>query len=149
MRAAGRILIVEDTGERGYAIDRMLVQLRQAGVLRGVRALVFGQFTGGRERDGRFTGDEVMARFAQSVRYPVLAGAPVGHGDTARAVLLGLRRSLSSNRRAPDSTSPGPPTADRLRRPAYGSSARSSTRRILPEMVFGRDVRNSISRGYL
>ena len=94
VRAAGRILIVEDTGERGYAIDRMLVQLRQAGVLRGVRALVFGQFTGGRERDGRFTGDEVMARFAQSVRYPVLAGAPVGHGDTARAVLLGLRAEL-------------------------------------------------------
>ena len=94
LRPAGRILIVEDTGERGYAVDRMLVHLRQAGALRGVRALVFGQFTGGRERDGRFTGDEVMARFAERVRFPVLAGAPVGHGDTARPAPLGLPAKL-------------------------------------------------------
>ena len=94
VRPAGCILIAEDTGERGYAIDRMLVQLRQAGALRGVRALVFGQFTGGRERDGRFTGGEVMARFAAGVRFPVLAGAPVGHDDTARAVPLGLPAKL-------------------------------------------------------
>ena len=90
VRPAGRILMMEDTGERGYAIDRMLVQLAQAGLLRGVRALVFGQFTGGREPDGRFTGTEVIARFAERMRVPVLDGAPFGHGDAARAVLLGL-----------------------------------------------------------
>ena len=89
VRAAGCILMVEDVGERGYAIDRMLVQLSQAGTLRGVRALVFGQFTGGREPDGRFAGTEVIARFAERLRFPVLAGAPFGHGDSARAALLG------------------------------------------------------------
>lgn len=89
VRGAGRIVVVEDAGERGYAIDRMLVQLVQSGALRGVRALVFGQFTGGREADGRFTGAGVMARFARAVRFPVLAGAPAGHGDTARALPLG------------------------------------------------------------
>ena len=92
--AAGRILMVEDTGERGYAIDRMLVQLAQAGALRGVRALVFGEFTGGRERDGRFIGPEVIARFAETLRIPALAGAPFGHGDSARAVPLGLPARL-------------------------------------------------------
>ena len=90
VRPAGCILIVEDTGERGYAIDRMLVQLAQAGILRGVRALVFGQFTRGREPDGQFTGTEVIARFADRMRIPVLEGAPFGHGDSARATLLGL-----------------------------------------------------------
>lgn len=94
VRPAGCILMVEDTGERGYAIDRMLVQLVQAGILRGVRALVFGQFTGGREPDGRFTGTEVVARFAERMRVPVLAGAPFGHGATARAVPLGVRAEL-------------------------------------------------------
>ena len=89
VRAAGRILMVEDVGERGYAIDRMLVQLSQAGLLRGVRALVFGQLTGGREPDGRFTGTEVIARFAERLRLPVLEGAPFGHGDSALAVPLG------------------------------------------------------------
>ena len=87
---AGCILMVEDVGERGYAIDRMLVQLSQAGTLRGVRAMVFGQFTGGREPDGRFAGTKVIESFAERVRFPVLAGAPFGHGDSARAALLGL-----------------------------------------------------------
>ena len=94
VRPAGCILIVEDTGERGYAIDRMLVQLDQAGLLRGVRALVFGQFTGGREPDGRFTGTEVLARFAQRMRIPVLGGAPVGHGNAARPAFLGMPARL-------------------------------------------------------
>lgn len=94
VRPAGCVLMLEDTGERGYAIDRMLVQLDQAGLLRGVRALVFGQFTGGREPDGRFTGTEVIARFAQRMRIPVLGGAPFGHHDTARAVPLGLPATL-------------------------------------------------------
>ena len=95
LRPAGCILMVEDTGERGYAIDRMLVQLAQAGTLRGVRAMVFGQFTGGREPDGRFAGTEVVARFAERMRVPVLGGAPFGHGDAARAVLLGLPANLA------------------------------------------------------
>ena len=95
VRATGRILLLEDTGERGYAIDRMLVQLSQSGALRGVRALVFGQFTGGEERDGRFVGTEVMARFAERTRIPVLRGAPFGHARSARAVLLGLPAALA------------------------------------------------------
>lgn len=94
VRPARCILMVEDTGERGYAIDRMLVQLVQAGVLRGVRALVFGQLTGGREPDGRFTGTEVVARFAERMRIPVLGGAPFGHGAAARAVPLGVPAKL-------------------------------------------------------
>ena len=98
VRPAGRILMVEDVGERGYAIDRMLVHLSQAGVLRGVRALVFGQITGGRERDGRFTGTEVIARFAERVRLPVLEGAPFGHGDSALAVPLGAPTRMELGR---------------------------------------------------
>ena len=94
VRPAGRILLVEDTGERGYAIDRMLVQLSQAGLLRGIRAMVFGQFTGGREADGRFTGTDVIARFAERMRVPVLGGAPFGHAACARTVPLGLPARL-------------------------------------------------------
>ena len=94
VRPAGRILLLEDTGERGYSIDRMLVQLAQAGLLRGIRAIVFGQFTGGRERDGRFTGTEVIARFAERMRVPVLGDAPFGHADCSRAVPLGMPARL-------------------------------------------------------
>ncbi len=42
----GRILILEDINEPVYKIDRMLTQLRMAGVLNNLQALIFGKFTG-------------------------------------------------------------------------------------------------------
>ena len=41
-RFDGRILFLEDTGEKAYRVDRMLVQLRQAGVFDRVAGVVFG-----------------------------------------------------------------------------------------------------------
>lgn len=44
-RSHGTILFLEDIAEAPYRIDRMLVQLEQAGGLQGVRAIVLGSFT--------------------------------------------------------------------------------------------------------
>lgn len=90
-----RILFVEDRGERGYAIDRMLVQMRLAGFFRGLRAMIFGSFDGGLEPDGRFTGDAVIADFARAAKFPVFRGLSVGHHDTTRSLPLGVRAELA------------------------------------------------------
>ena len=84
------ILFLEDRAERGYAIDRMLVQMQLAGVFRGVRAVIFGSFTEGREADGTFTGDKIIAEFAASMPFPVLGHLPVGHQATTRSLPLGV-----------------------------------------------------------
>ena len=39
----GKLLFLEDTGAKPYQIDRMVWQLRQAGKLKGVRGIVFGE----------------------------------------------------------------------------------------------------------
>lgn len=39
----GKLLFIEDTGAKPYQIDRMLWQLRQAGKLRDVRGIIFGE----------------------------------------------------------------------------------------------------------
>ncbi len=77
----GKILFMEDVAERGYSIDRMLEQLFQAGIInKGLKALVFGDFTEGKERDGKDLSEVAMSRFAQRVSYPVLKGLKCGHG---------------------------------------------------------------------
>lgn len=43
--ARGKILFLEDIGEKIYRIDRMIVQLEQAGMLDGAAAIVLGDFT--------------------------------------------------------------------------------------------------------
>ncbi len=86
-RPAG-ILFLEDIGERGYRIDRILEQLRQVGVLRKLKAIVFGTFLGGAELDGSNFGPAVLERFAQSLSIPVLRGIDAGHGSYQRPLFL-------------------------------------------------------------
>ncbi|MCC8377011.1 MAG: LD-carboxypeptidase [Rickettsia endosymbiont of Graphium doson] len=43
------ILLLEDVNEKGYAIHRNLVQLKNAGIFDGIEAIIFGDFTSGDE----------------------------------------------------------------------------------------------------
>jgi muramoyltetrapeptide carboxypeptidase len=81
LEASGKILFLEDVGERGYSVHRMLVHLAQAGLLVGVKAIVLGDFTEGLEKDGTDRTDEALQAFANEVNIPVLKGMPCGHGD--------------------------------------------------------------------
>jgi muramoyltetrapeptide carboxypeptidase len=93
-RRPSGMLFLEDIGERGYRIDRMLEQLRQAGVLRNLKAIVLGTFLGGAEADRSNLGPAVLERFAQSLSIPVLAGIDAGHGPYQRPLFLHTRAQL-------------------------------------------------------
>jgi len=93
-RRPSGIVFLEDIGERGYRIDRMLEQLRQAGLLRNLKAIVLGSFLGGAEADGSNLGPAVLARFAQTLAVPVLSGIQAGHGPYQRPVFLHSRAVL-------------------------------------------------------
>ena len=82
VQAKGKILFIEDVGERGYSIDRMLEQMIQANVINNrLKAIIFGDFTEGLEKDGKDLTQDALDRFAKKVPYPVLKGLPAGHGD--------------------------------------------------------------------
>jgi len=95
MQRPRQILFLEEIGERGYRIDRTLQHLGSAGALAGVRAIVFGTFTGGNEPDGSNLAVPVLERFAQSLRIPVLRGLAVGHGSHQRPLFFNTRAELT------------------------------------------------------
>ena len=99
-RWRGALVVLEDVDERAYSVDRMLVQLRQSGVLAGARAVLFGEFTGGLEADGTSLHGRVLADFASKLRMPVFAGLPFGHGNRFRPLPLGLDAELEVGPRA-------------------------------------------------
>ncbi len=96
----GRILFLEDTGEKAYRIDRMLVHLRQAGALDQIAGLVFG---GMRAMDGSEQEERMIAQFiaeqTTGLRCPVLGGLEAGHGTEHLTIPLGLRARLDSSSR--------------------------------------------------
>ena len=88
MSSRGKIVAIEDIGERGYRVDRMLVHLEQAGFFQGARAIVFGDFVGCEESDSSNLWKEAQNLFAKKSPTPVLKGLPFGHGDSQRPLPL-------------------------------------------------------------
>jgi muramoyltetrapeptide carboxypeptidase len=75
----GCILFLEDVNERPYKIDRLLMQLRLAGILGRARAIVFGEMRGCDELDGKLKIKDLLPELLEDFGGPVLAGFPSGH----------------------------------------------------------------------
>jgi muramoyltetrapeptide carboxypeptidase len=86
---AGKILVLEEIGERGYRIDRMLEHFLQAGRLKKCKAIVFGDFLLGDERDGKNFVQYALERFAAQNLIACFSGLEIGHGSQNRMVPLG------------------------------------------------------------
>jgi muramoyltetrapeptide carboxypeptidase len=77
----GCVLFLDDVAERPYRLDRMLTQLRLAGILVRVSAIVFGVMPGCDEPGGGPTARDVVAELLKDFAGPVLFGLPSGHTD--------------------------------------------------------------------
>ena len=75
----GAILFLEDVAERPYRIDRMLTQLRLAGILGRASALVFGEMPQCDEPAGAPLVQDVIRELVSDFQGPVLFGLPSGH----------------------------------------------------------------------
>ncbi|GAC1514710.1 MAG: LD-carboxypeptidase [Gemmatimonadaceae bacterium] len=101
-RFDGTIVVIEDVQEPVYRIDRMLTQLRLAGLLRGCRGLMFGAFTALPAPETHGAGvslNRVLDDFAAVIGVPSIAGAPIGHIDDQWTVPLGAHAELDAGAR--------------------------------------------------
>jgi muramoyltetrapeptide carboxypeptidase len=76
---AGAILFLEDVNEWPYRIDRLLVQLRQAGALERVAGVVFGTMAACRTDAYGLVAQDVVASAFADAPFPVGFGLPAGH----------------------------------------------------------------------
>jgi muramoyltetrapeptide carboxypeptidase len=91
------ILILEDLGEKPYQIDRMLTQLKQAGKLEKVRAIVFGEMLDCTNLPNQgYTLEEVILDVLDGATFPILYGFSTGHTSRANIVVpFGIHAKLS------------------------------------------------------
>jgi muramoyltetrapeptide carboxypeptidase len=94
----GYVLFLEDVSERPYRLDRMLTQLRLAGVLGSASALVLGEFRDCNEPGGEPSARAVLAEMLKEFDGPVVYGFPSGH-TTGPIVTLpfGVKARLIAN----------------------------------------------------
>lgn len=84
----GRVVLLEDVGERPYRLDRSLTQLRQAGFFAGAVGVVVGQLTRCGD-DDEPNAESVFKERLGDLGVPVLGRVPVGHEPTSRSLVLG------------------------------------------------------------
>jgi muramoyltetrapeptide carboxypeptidase len=89
-----KIILLEETGERAYKIDRMLEQLYQAGLFKQAKAVVFGDFIKGEEPNGTSLIAPVLQRFAERLTIPVIQIPGIGHDSINYPIPLGTPAQL-------------------------------------------------------
>jgi muramoyltetrapeptide carboxypeptidase len=95
------VLFFEDVNEHPFRVERMLDQLRHAGVLARQKAVLFGHFTGGRTvpHDRGFSLETVIARLRTLIKAPVLTGLPFGHVPTKVLLPVGAKVEVAADGR--------------------------------------------------
>lgn len=92
------ILFVEDINEDIYRIDRMLTQMKLAGILDQINGFVFGKCTdcdpGGGY--GSFTLDQIFDHHIKPLHIPAWSGAMIGHISKKFTVPIGIQSQVDA-----------------------------------------------------
>ena len=93
------VLFLEDVNEKSYRIERMLVQLRDAGKFEQVSALAIGSMSGCEDGGGRGQLEEIFTDVLRGYRFPIVFGLSAGHGSDNVVLPFGCRVSVDAARR--------------------------------------------------
>jgi muramoyltetrapeptide carboxypeptidase len=95
----GAILFLEDVDEYLYHIDRMMQNLKLAGMLENLAGLVVGGLTDMHDNEVPFGMDaaEIIRSAVEEFDFPVCFDFPAGHIEGNMAILLGRQVSLEVN----------------------------------------------------
>ncbi|WP_316415770.1 S66 peptidase family protein [Mesoterricola silvestris] len=94
----GAILFLEDTNEHIYRIDRMLTQLKLAGILDRIAGFVFGNCTKCDPGDGHgsLSLEQVLDDHILPLKIPAWAGAMIGHIENKFMVPVGIPAEIDA-----------------------------------------------------
>jgi muramoyltetrapeptide carboxypeptidase len=94
----GCVLFIEDVNEAPYRIDRMLTQLRLAGILQKARAVVWGSCSRCEpgEGFGSLTITDVLTDHLEPLGVPAWQGAMIGHIDRQFTLPVGIEVEVNA-----------------------------------------------------
>lgn len=94
----GHILFLEEIGEEPYRVDRMLTQLRLAGVFDGLRGVVFGSCRNCAPESGYVSLSlrQVMEDHFRVYGFPMFYGTAIGHITAKFTVPVGIEAEMDA-----------------------------------------------------
>lgn len=89
----GKVLFLEEVGERMYVLDRVLDHLKRAGIFRACKGILIGEMDP-KPDEGNFsfaTLQNTVLSIARAAGVPAYSGFPAGHGRRNYPITLGTR----------------------------------------------------------
>ena len=124
IETGGTILFLEDIATKPYQIDRMLMQMKYAGMFDGVRGIIFGELLECVQPGGQnYTLEEIIVRILGDLNIPIVYGLPSGHVHKNNITLpIGIQARLHA--------SPNSVTLKMIESAVSATSARADSTRI-------------------
>jgi muramoyltetrapeptide carboxypeptidase len=88
----GRVLFLEDVGEPAYKIDRMLSQMKMAGIFQGVEGVVTGSFENCENTEYI---PKILSEIFEGI--PLMMGLAAGHGEINLSLAMGINVLLDTS----------------------------------------------------
>ncbi|MDR9419042.1 LD-carboxypeptidase [Gracilimonas sp.] len=102
----GAILFLEDVGESVYRVDRMLTQLKLAGILDEISGFVFGKCTDCNAGNNSLSLKEVFDDHIKPLNIPAFYGAMISHEDNNITLPVGQKAIIDATRKVIKMTQP-------------------------------------------
>ncbi|MFB2881410.1 LD-carboxypeptidase [Floridanema aerugineum] len=95
----GSILFIEEIGEEVYRVDRMLTQLKLAGILDRISGFIFGQCTkcDPEKPEQSLTLMQVLQDHIKPLKIPAWYGAAIGHIPNKFTLPIGIEVEIDAN----------------------------------------------------
>ena len=100
------ILFLEDTDEYLYALERMLIQMKQSGMFKNIKGLIIGEMTDIHDQSipfGKST-DEIILDIFSDIDIPIISNFPCGHGIFQATLPISIESKLNSDLETPSLT---------------------------------------------
>lgn len=97
----GSILFLEDVGEDIYRMDRMITQLKLAGILNQISGFVFGKCTDcppSKGGYGSLTMEDIFEDHIKPLKIPAFSGAMIGHIKDKFTIPVGLEATIDAEK---------------------------------------------------
>lgn len=96
----GKLVFLEDVGEKPYRIDRMLTQLRQSYPLKEANGIILGVFSGceAKEGDLSLSLKETLMDRLLDLNLPCFYGFPFGHIDNNCTLPVGIQAEMDTEK---------------------------------------------------
>jgi muramoyltetrapeptide carboxypeptidase len=98
IEAKDKIIFFEEVDERGYRIDRMFFHFEQAGIFNGVKAIVIGDISPVKEKNGTDLTEVAVSRFCARVNIPVFRINGIGHGKNNNPLPLNVKTIITKQK---------------------------------------------------